>query len=68
MSGRIFTPWFKRECAELVLDHGYTVKQACKASNLGPTAFRRWVRQLEAERNGSFSPLLAGLRFLLPAR
>jgi len=56
MTGRIFTPEFKRECAELVLDHGYTVTQACKASDVGPTALRRWVRQLEAERNGGFLP------------
>lgn len=52
MNGRIFTPEFKRECAELVLDHGYSVTQACKASDVGPTSMRRWVLQLQAERGG----------------
>lgn len=46
MSGRTFTPEFKRECAELILDHGYTVTQACKATDVGSTALRRWARQL----------------------
>lgn len=52
MSGRTFTPEFKRECAELVLDHGYSVTQACETTNVGTTAMRRWVRQLHAERSG----------------
>jgi transposase len=52
MSGRIFTPEFKRECAELVIDHGYSVTQACKETDVGSTAMRRWVRQLQAERGG----------------
>ena len=52
MNSRRFTPEFKRECAELVLDHGYSFGQACEASDVGVTAMRRWVRQLEIERGG----------------
>jgi putative transposase len=52
MNSRRFTPEFKRECAELVLDHGYSFRQACEASDVGVTAMRRWVRQLEIERGG----------------
>jgi transposase len=37
MNSRRFTPEFKRECAELVLDHGYSC-QACEASDVGVTA------------------------------
>jgi transposase len=31
MNSRRFTPEFKRECAELVLDHGCSFRQACEA-------------------------------------
>lgn len=55
MSGRQFTPEFKRECAELVLDHGYTVSEACKATDAGSSAIRRWVKQLRSERNGGIT-------------
>ncbi|MDR6299341.1 transposase [Pantoea dispersa] len=55
MSGRTFTPEFKRECAELILDHGYTVTQASKATDVGLTALRRWARQLQAERDGGMA-------------
>jgi len=56
MSGRTFTPEFKRECAELVLDHGYSIAQACEAKEVGRTAMRRWVKQLQTERRGGLLP------------
>lgn len=64
MNSRRFTPEFKRECAELVLDHGYSFRQACEASDVGVTAMRRWVRQLEIERGGL---VLSGLGIPSPA-
>ena len=52
MSRRQFSPEFKRESASLVLDQGYSISQACKAVDVGSTAMRRWVAQLEQERQG----------------
>lgn len=37
---------------QLVLEQGYSIAEACKAVNVGPTAMRRWVRQLEGENSG----------------
>lgn len=53
MTRRVFTTDFKLEAAGLVLDQGYSVEQACKAMDVGPTAMRRWVDQLRKERAGS---------------
>jgi len=36
----------------LVLDKDYSVSEACEAMGVGPTALRRWVEQLRAERSG----------------
>lgn len=52
LTRKTFTPEFKREAAQLVTDQGYTVTEACNALNVGPTAMRRWVDQLRAERQG----------------
>jgi len=49
---RTFTTEFKHEAACLVLDQGYTLAEACRALDVGETALRRWVSQLEAERGG----------------
>lgn len=49
---RRFTSEFKLEAASLVLDQGYSTTAACHALNVGPTAIRRWVRQLRDERGG----------------
>jgi transposase len=68
MNSRRFTPEFKRECAELVLDHGYSFRQACEASDVGVTAMRRWVRQLEIERGGLVYPVRASPLRLLRSR
>lgn len=53
MTRRVFTTDFKLEAAGLVLDQGYSVEQACKAMDVGPTAMRRWVDQLRKERAGA---------------
>ena len=52
MSRKKFTAEFKIESAELVLDQGYSVQEACEAIGVGNTAMRRWVAQLESERKG----------------
>ena len=49
---RFFSKEFKREAAGLILDHGYSVPEACKAMDVGRTAIGRWVQQLQDERNG----------------
>ena len=49
---RKFTPEFKLEAASLVIDQGYTYKQACDSLDLTETALRGWVKQLTAERGG----------------
>lgn len=51
---------FKYEAAELVLDKGYSIPDACKATGVGPTALRRWVKQLEGERS-SITPTSAAM-------
>ncbi len=52
MAKRPCTPEFRHETAALVLDHGYSTEQACEAMGVGPTAVRRWGRQLRQERGG----------------
>jgi len=49
---RTFSPEFKREAAELVLEQSYSYPQACEALGVGETALRRWVAQLSSERIG----------------
>lgn len=53
MTRRAFSPEFKMEAASKVLDEGMSVRTACEAFSVGPTAMRRWVRQLATERSGS---------------
>ena len=49
---RSFTKEFKHEAASLVADQGYSMAEACRAMGVGSTALRRWVLQLQGERNG----------------
>lgn len=49
---RTFTPEFKREAACLVLDQGYSHIEAACSLGLVESALRRWVNQLQEERNG----------------
>ncbi|MGS0734606.1 transposase, partial [Shewanella sp. 125m-1] len=34
---------FKIDAANLVINQGYTIREACQATGVGPTAMRRWV-------------------------
>ena len=47
-----FTQAFKNETAALIIDQGYSIKEACQAMNVSETSLRRWVKQLQCERNG----------------
>tara|TARA_R110002073_G_C9389834_1_gene573669 strand:+ start:67 stop:405 length:339 start_codon:yes stop_codon:yes gene_type:complete len=49
---RKFTPEFKVECAQLVLDQGYTVEDASRAMKVGMSTLGKWVRKLRLEREG----------------
>ncbi|MDH2433271.1 transposase [Pokkaliibacter sp. MBI-7] len=47
-----FTPEFKLEAVSLVTEKGYSVTEACQALGIGPTALRRWIKQVEREQHG----------------
>ena len=47
-----FTLGFRLESAQLVLDQGYSVKEAAEAMNVGESTMDKWVRQLKDERSG----------------
>ena len=49
---RTFSPEFKLEAAQLVVDQGYSMVEAAKAMNLSKSAMDKWVRQLKQERQG----------------
>lgn len=49
---RSFTPEFKHEAASLVVDQGYGLLEAARSLGLAESALRRWVSQLQEERNG----------------
>ena len=52
---RTFTPEFRLECAQLIVDKGYSYRQASEAMNVGSTTLESWVRQLRRECQG-FTP------------
>lgn len=51
---------FKRECAELVIVHGYKHKDAAAAMNVGLSSIQRWVSQYRKEQTG-FTPKASAL-------
>ncbi len=48
---RTFSAEFKREAAALVLDQGYSHIEACRSLGVVDSALRRWVKQLQQERD-----------------
>lgn len=50
---RNFTPEFRLEAAQLVVDHGYSIREACEAMNVSKSSMENWVRQLKQERSGA---------------
>lgn len=49
---RTFSPEFKLEAAQLVLNQGYTIKAACEAVGVGKSTLEYWIRQLKVECQG----------------
>lgn len=52
MKRRNFSPEFKREFAQLVVDPNYTVSDAAKAMDVGLSTMTEWVKQLRDEHQG----------------
>ena len=61
-----FTPEFRLESAQLVVDQSYSVKEAAEAMGVGKSTMDKWVRQLRTERSGgqisSATPMTADQR------
>ena len=41
---RTFSPEFKQECAQLIVDKGYSYREASEAMNVGSSTLEAWVR------------------------
>ena len=50
---RTFTPEFKLEAAQLVVEQNYSIREAASAMNIGKSTMEKWVRQLRNEQNGT---------------
>jgi len=50
-----FNPEFKVECAQLVLDQRYSVREAADAMNVGHSTLDKRVRKLKAEWEGALT-------------
>lgn len=60
MPKKTLTAEFKRECAELVIIHGYKHKDAAAAMNVGLSSIQRWVSQYRKEQEG-YTPKASAL-------
>ena len=49
---RTFSPEFRLESAQLVIDQNYSIREAALAVGVGHSTIDKWVRQLRNERNG----------------
>ena len=52
MPTKILSAEFKRECAELVIIHGYKHKDAAAAVGVALSSIQRWVTQYRKEQQG----------------
>lgn len=52
MNKPTFTTEFKVDSANLVINQGYSVSEACQAVGVSESAMRRWVKQLKEEQRG----------------
>ncbi len=53
MSPQKFTPEFKHEVANLVIEQNYTISQASTVMGVSKSALRHWVKQLLSEKKGN---------------
>lgn len=60
---RFFSPEFRAEAVKLIKERGYSVAQAYRELDIGETALRRWISQVEAENQGYVLP---GSKPILP--
>ncbi|KGQ23698.1 transposase, partial [Gallibacterium anatis] len=60
---RTFSPDYKVAAVKLVTEQGYSVTQACSELGIGETALRRWIKQVQAEKQGY---VLSGTKPLSP--
>lgn len=49
---RSFDPEFRLESAQLVVDQGYSIQEACESMGVSKSTMENWVRQLKDERRG----------------
>jgi transposase len=47
-----FSPEFRQECTELVLSHGYSIREAAGAMGVGKSTLGKWVSQIRKENSG----------------
>ena len=52
MKRRTFSREFKLDAANLILNQGYTYKEAQQATGVSNGALRNWVGQIQKERQG----------------
>jgi len=53
---RTFSSDYKVAAVKLVTEQGYSVAQACLELGIGETALRRWIKQVQAEKQGYVLP------------
>ena len=53
---RRFSDEFKLEAAQLVVNQGYSIREAADAMNVGHSTMDKWVRQLRNELAGGTIP------------
>ncbi len=49
---RQFDSVFKLQVVQMIKDQGLSISQVCQDMNLGETAVRRWLKQMNAEQAG----------------
>jgi len=52
MSRKKYTASFKLEVAELVVEKGYSVREAAELMGVGKSTVDKWARQLKLEKTG----------------
>jgi len=50
-----YSPEFRLEVAQQVIDSGRSIRDVASSLNLGKSTVDKWVRQLRDERNGNLS-------------